>query len=329
MGERHIKKRQAVLKILRNLGYRKFSEASDGASAFNLLRRKPIEIIISAWEMPQMNGLALLKVVSSDDYFYKIPFIIVTPVIEKEMVVEAGKRGVDGIIVEPIEEMELGTKLHAILEGGETDEETVMVEMLLAKGKKLENDNKFDEAIALYRDILELQESAEVYYNIGHIKAAQNHYNEAIIAFRKAVRIDNYHARAYQEMGNVYIKKKEPQEAEKCFEKAGNIFLERNMDKEAEVSFIDVLKINPEIVNIYNSLGIVYRKRHDYKMAIKSYEMALKIDPKDERIYCNLGRAFMENRQITKAKKTLKHAIKLNPDFEEAKQMLQDIGRGF
>ncbi len=323
------KKRQAFMSILQELGYEHFYEASDGAAAFNLLRRRTVEIIISAWDMPQMNGLALLKVVSSDENFYMIPFIFVIPTIDRDMVVEAGKRGVAAIFIEPIRKEEIEKKLVSILSGGEVDENELKVEILLNKAKKLSKEKKYNEALAVYREIIEAHESAEVFFNIGNIKSAQGKYDEAIIAFRKAVMIDNLHARAFKEMGDVYLKKDEPQEAEKCFEKAGKIFMERNQDKEAEIAFKEVLRLNPDTVNIYNDLGILYRKQKRFDDAINNYRLALKVDPEDENIYFNLGRAHLENMQVVKARKMFEHALALDPDMDEAKRMLQAIDVGF
>ena len=42
-------------------------------------------------------------------------------------------------------------------------------------------------------------------------------------------------------------------------QRAGEIYMEKNMSKEAEIAFQEVLKLNPNTTNIYNSLGILYR----------------------------------------------------------------------
>ncbi len=324
----HSNQRAKLVEMLSAMGFKNFEKASDGAVAFNILKRRTVDFIISGWDMPQMNGLALLKVVSADELLYRVPFIIIAQTIDKEMVVEAGKRGVAAILVEPVTSAELEAKVTGIFEQP-VDDQTKMFEDMFAKAKKLTDKGNYDNALAVYKKMLQLHESAEVYYNIGYIKTAQGKHNEAIIAFRKAVMINNLHAMAYKSMGEIYIKKEEPHEAEKCFERAGDIFLQRNMDNEAEAAFNKVLELNPNTVNVYNSLGIIYRKQNKYKKAIHAYEMALKVDPEDENIHYNLGRAMLENKQIGKAKKAFESALAIDPSFEEARRMLQAIEVGF
>ncbi|MEE8483560.1 MAG: tetratricopeptide repeat protein [Nitrospinota bacterium] len=320
--------RAKLIEMLSAMGFKNFEKASDGAVAFNILKRRTIDFIISGWDMPQMNGLALLKVVSADELLYRIPFIIIAQTIDKEMVVEAGKRGVAAILVDPVSPAELEAKVAGIFEQP-VDDETEMFEDMFSDAKKLTEQGNYDKALAVYKKMLQLHESAEVYYNIGYIKTSQGKHNEAIIAFRKAVMINNLHAMAYKSMAEVYLKKDDPHEAEKCFEKAGDIFLARNMDNEAEAAFNKVLELNPNTVNVYNSLGIIYRKQNKYDKAIDAYEAALKVDPEDENIYYNLGRAMLENKQIKKAKKAFERALAIDPSFDEARRMLQAIDVGF
>ena len=321
-------KREALIEMLRSLGYIHFDQASDGASAFHILKRRPINFIFAAWDMPQMSGITLLKVVSADEELFTIPFVIITSYINRDMVVEAGKYGITSILLEPIKAPMLEQKINSVLAIG-PDPDSKKMDDLFARAKQLAAEGKYDAALAVYKEILESGEDSEVYYNIGYIKAAQGKFDEAIIAFRKAVMLNNLHARAYKMMGEVYLKKGDQPEAEKHFEKAGKIFLERNMDEEAEAVFKEVLRLNPQVVNIYNSLGIIYRRKHNYAEAIRLYRVAITVDPEDENIYFNLGRACLENKQVDDARKAFEQALEINPEFAEARKMIYAIDVGF
>lgn len=314
--------------MLHDQGFCNFDQASNGMEAFHVLKKQSVDLILSGTEMPEMNGLSLLKVVSADENLFRIPFLLMTHSMNREMVVEAGRCGVASILIEPITYNVLKEKILGII-SGPVDAKEDEAEKLLNSALKLTKEGDYNNALSLCQEILEKQEDAEVYYNIGHIKTYQKKYDEALVAFRKAVMIDNLHARAYKMIGNVYSKKGDTKKAQHFFEKAGNIFLERNMDNEAEEAFSEVIKINPDTVNVYNSLGIIYRKRKDYKGAIKQYQRALKVDPGDENILYNIGRAYIEDKDIEKAKKTFEQALSVNPDFKEAKKMLQAIEVGF
>ena len=323
------KKRTEMIALLRKLGYKQFEQAPDGAAGYSILKRRPVDIIISGWNMPIMNGLALLKVVSSDEDLYNTTFFVMIQQITREVVVEAGKLGVAGILVEPISITQIEKKLDDALGLEEENDKSGAITKLFKKAKALVSEKRMDEALVVLEEIVSSHESAEIYYNIGYIKTSQGKFNEAILAFRKAVMINNTHAKAYKKMGDVYLKMGDKDEAEKYFEKAGEIFLERNMDKEAEMAFKEVLKISPETINIYNSLGIIYRRQHDYKKAITQYLKALEVDPKDENIMFNLGRALLEDKKIKDAKKMFERAVKVNPNFKEAKRMIKAIEVGF
>jgi len=228
------------------------------------------------------------------------------------------------LLVEPFGPDLLKAKIDAIFSTQEQSARKVQKEVF-DKASQLQEKGKLDEALQVYSNILDGQEDAEVYYNIGYIKVAQGKYDEALVAFRRALMIDNVHGHAYKKMGEVYTQMGEAEEAENCYEKAGNIFMEREMEQEAEISFKEVLKINPDTVNVYNSLGILYRRQKRYKDAVDSYHRALKVTPDDETIYYNLGHAYLEDMQVDEARKALQKALELNKEFEKAKKLLKGI----
>lgn len=321
-------KRGYVVDTLKDGGFDNVEQVEDGAAAFHVLKRRPVDCVISAWNMPQMNGLALLSVISADEELYNIPFIIMASNINRETVIEAGKHGVTSILLEPFTEDALKQKIDSVL-GMRKGEKADPADDFFKKAKKLAEEGRYDEALLLYQKILEAYEDAEVYYNIGYIKTAQQKYDEALIAFRRAVMINNLYARAYKKMGEVHVKKGDPEKAEEYFKKAGDIFLERDMDSEAEEAYKEVLKINPVTTNVYNSLGILYRKQGKYEEALKQYNMAIKVSPDDENILFNLGRALLDANRIDDARNTFNRALELNPEFTEAENMLQAIKLGF
>lgn len=321
--ENKTSKRFNIIGMLKNLGFKHFHQAPDGIAAFRLLKRRSVSYIFSSLNMPNMNGMALLKIISADEALHQIPLILIAPTMHKQMVIEAGQYGVAEIILEPVQEDILEKKLEQVM-GGEDEHEEKM-EGLFEKAVELTEKGKFNEALVAYKDIIKHNETAEIYFNIGYLKTAQGKYDEALVAFRKSVKINNMNARAYKMMGEVFLKLGKTEEAEHQFAKAGEIFLERNMDQEAEEAFNEVIKINPETNNIYNSLGILYRKRGDALGAVRSYKKALKVDPEDENVLYNIGRAQLEANLVADAKESFQSALKLNPDFEEAKRMLHAI----
>lgn len=52
--------------------------ASTGRVAFEILARQPVDVILSDFEMPEMNGAAFHTRVSRDERMKRIPFILIT-----------------------------------------------------------------------------------------------------------------------------------------------------------------------------------------------------------------------------------------------------------
>ena len=113
--------RDLLKAYLRRLGYRNISEAEDGRIAYQaLLAAKaggsPFELDISDWNMPNLDGIELLKLVRSSAEWKNLPFLLLTTESEKTKVLEAVLANVSNYMVKPVEEEMLKEKLKRIWE---------------------------------------------------------------------------------------------------------------------------------------------------------------------------------------------------------------------
>jgi two-component system, chemotaxis family, chemotaxis protein CheY len=106
--------RRIIRNMLRQLGYNNIVEAEDGAEALSLLQREKVDFVISDWNMPNMNGLDLLKAIRADDNLKPLPVLLVTAEALKENVVEALKAGVNNYVVKPFTAETLKERIDAI-----------------------------------------------------------------------------------------------------------------------------------------------------------------------------------------------------------------------
>jgi len=113
--------RKLVIGALAALGLLKVSEAEDGAVAWPLIEQAaaegdPFQLIVSDWNMPQMQGIELLKKVrgSENAAVKKTPFILVTAEAEQKNIVEAVQAGVSNYIVKPFSPAAFGEKVAAV-----------------------------------------------------------------------------------------------------------------------------------------------------------------------------------------------------------------------
>ncbi|MBN1635900.1 MAG: response regulator [Deltaproteobacteria bacterium] len=93
--------RRITKSILKQLGFTNIIEADDGKSGLQILKTDAIGIIIADLNMPEMNGLELLKTIRADDTLKDLPFLIVTTVAQQENISEALACSMKDYIVKP------------------------------------------------------------------------------------------------------------------------------------------------------------------------------------------------------------------------------------
>lgn len=108
--------RKVVRNLLKQVGYENIAEAEDGAIALRILKSQKVDFVISDWNMPNMNGLELLKAVRADGDLAKTPFLMVTAEALQENVIAAVKAGVSNYIVKPFTAEVLNEKINKIVE---------------------------------------------------------------------------------------------------------------------------------------------------------------------------------------------------------------------
>lgn len=76
--------RRIVRNLLKELGYNKIEEAEDGVDALEKIRAGQIDFVVADWNMPNMDGLELLKTIRADDALKHIPVMMVTAEAKKK-----------------------------------------------------------------------------------------------------------------------------------------------------------------------------------------------------------------------------------------------------
>lgn len=103
--------RRIVRNLLKELGFNNVEEAEDGVDALNKLQAGGFGFVISDWNMPNMDGLELLKTIRADG-----PVLMVTAEAKKENIIAAAQAGASGYVVKPFTAATLEEKLNKIFE---------------------------------------------------------------------------------------------------------------------------------------------------------------------------------------------------------------------
>lgn len=105
--------RKLAKDMLAAVGITGIMEAENGKVAMQLLKDKLPDVIITDWNMPEINGLTLVKMCRQ--LGLKQPIIMMTTESGKEQVVEAVKAGVNNYIVKPFTRDEFYKRLNETL----------------------------------------------------------------------------------------------------------------------------------------------------------------------------------------------------------------------
>jgi two-component system chemotaxis response regulator CheY len=107
--------RRIVVNALKAIGYDSVIEAADGKEAFGKLQAEGADFVISDWNMPEMNGLELVKTIRSSSTLSDTPVLMVTTRGNKDDVIEAMQARVNNYIVKPFTPQALKEKLDQVL----------------------------------------------------------------------------------------------------------------------------------------------------------------------------------------------------------------------
>jgi len=108
--------RRIIKNTLARLGHTEVVEGEDGVQGWEALQNNDgIDVLITDWNMPNMNGLELVKKVRAEAKYEDMPIIMVTTEGGKTEVITALKAGVNNYIVKPFTPPVLKEKLEAVL----------------------------------------------------------------------------------------------------------------------------------------------------------------------------------------------------------------------
>ena len=107
--------RQMTRLCLEKIGVRLIHEAENGQDALFKAIAQPLDLIISDFNMPEMDGLGLLRAVRGHQAIRKLPFILITGRGDRELVVKAAQAGVNNYVVKPFSEIVLKEKIEQVI----------------------------------------------------------------------------------------------------------------------------------------------------------------------------------------------------------------------
>jgi two-component system chemotaxis response regulator CheY len=106
--------RRIIINTLTKLGYQSFLEAGNGKEGLDRLGAGPVDMVITDWNMPEMNGIEFIRTLRGLDKMKETPILMVTTNAAKDDIVEALRAGVNNYIVKPFTPDTFKEKIEAV-----------------------------------------------------------------------------------------------------------------------------------------------------------------------------------------------------------------------
>ncbi len=107
--------RRIIVNSLKRFGVNNVAEAGNGVEALKKLETDRFDVLITDWNMPEMDGKDLVTHVRQMPQYKSIPILMITTRGMEEDVITAIKIGVNGYVVKPFTPDILRKKIQDLL----------------------------------------------------------------------------------------------------------------------------------------------------------------------------------------------------------------------
>ena len=81
--------RRIIKNTLQKLGFETILEAGNGVEALEVMSKNKVDMIVTDWNMPEMDGLTFVKAVRAKDEYKDLPILMITTEAAKEDILTA------------------------------------------------------------------------------------------------------------------------------------------------------------------------------------------------------------------------------------------------
>lgn len=107
--------RGLITQALESMGIRSIATASDGQSALQTIERAPVHLVISDYNMPGMDGLALLQALRRGARTAGVGFLLITGRADRDIIERGRALKMNNFIAKPFQPADLKTAIEAIV----------------------------------------------------------------------------------------------------------------------------------------------------------------------------------------------------------------------
>lgn len=95
--------RKMIQRVLSNLGINNFAQAADGSEAITMLENETFDLVVTDYNMPEVNGLELTEYIRSHETLSHLPILMVTSEANQTHLSNVAQSGVNAMVDKPFE----------------------------------------------------------------------------------------------------------------------------------------------------------------------------------------------------------------------------------
>ncbi|MCV6824484.1 MULTISPECIES: response regulator [Halocynthiibacter] len=107
--------RGLITQALDAFGIRNVGSVADGRTALSTLERTPVHLVISDYNMPEMDGLHLLHALRQNPKTKGVGFILITGRADREIIEKGKQLGMNNFLKKPFDPAQLKACIEAVV----------------------------------------------------------------------------------------------------------------------------------------------------------------------------------------------------------------------
>ena len=108
--------RRILIRELNSLGFQNILEAADGLEAVETVKSKAVDLMLLDMEMPELDGLGVLRTLKSDDVHKSLPIIVISGADQFEKTIQCIEIGAEDYLPKPFDPILLRARIFSSLE---------------------------------------------------------------------------------------------------------------------------------------------------------------------------------------------------------------------
>ncbi len=151
---------------------------------------------------------------------------------------------------------------------------------------------KYEDALADATKLIEINPTDDVYAQRGLLYSRMNSSEKAVADYKEALRINPNNVGASFNLGNIYAKNGNEEEAIKNLIKAGNLFIKGENFKAAKLAFDEAIELSPNNAIAYEGRAFSYLSLGEYQKSISDASKTISSTEQSELIHAVRGTAY-------------------------------------